>query len=362
MALFDRKINRILFTLILLFGLIYLIYLTRFIFAPVSAYLAAIAVPIIGAGVIFYVTNPIVNWLEKKRVSRVWGTLIVFLIILLVIALFILFIAPIVQSQFTKFTDNVPKMVESAEKLVDMWQERQNVIPQQLEDTLNNILDQLGNSADVITASIINTIGQIFSFVFSFFLIPFFLFFMLKDGHRFIPFITKFLSPAQAKSFRELASNVNHTLASFIQGQFIVSVCVGTMLFIGYKIIGLDYSLSLALFGLVMNFIPFVGPFLSAGPAVIVGFFQDPMLAVWAIVVMVIAQQIESNFISPNIMGRALSLHPLTVITLILAAGGIAGFLGLLFIIPAYAVIKTIIAHFYNEWKKRQVEEDTPIL
>ncbi len=134
------------------------------------------------------------------------------------------------------------------------------------------------------------------------------------------------------------------------------------MLYIGYIIIDLDYSLSLALFGLVMNFIPFLGPFLSAIPAIIVGFFQEPMLAVWATVVMVVAQQIESNFISPNVMGRALSLHPLTVITLILAAGGIGGFLGLLFIIPAYAVVKTIISHFYLEWKKKQSETDPNLL
>ncbi|MBB6513045.1 putative PurR-regulated permease PerM [Gracilibacillus halotolerans] len=360
--MFDRKINRILVTLILTFGLVYLIYLTRFIFEPVSAYLAAIAVPIIGAGIIFYVTNPLVDWLEKKKIARIWGTLIVFFLILLVLALFVLFIAPTVQGQFTNFTDSVPKMVDSTEKIIDMWQERQFIIPQQVEDTINNILDQLGNSADVITAGIINTIGQVFSFVFSFFLIPFFLFFMLKDGHKFVPFITKFLKPTQATSFKKLTSEVNNTLSSFIQGQFIVSICVGTMLYIGYLIIDLNYSLSLALFGLVMNFIPFIGPFLSAVPAVIVGFFQDPIIALWAIAVMVVAQQIESNFISPNIMGRALSLHPLTVITLILAAGGIAGFLGVLFIIPAYAVVKTVIAHFYDEWKKRQPEDDTPIL
>lgn len=77
---------------------------------------------------------------------------------------------------------------------------------------------------------------------------------------------------------------------------------------------------------------------------------------------MLVAQQIESNLISPNVMGRVLALHPLTVITLILAAGGIAGFLGVLFIIPAYAVIKTIISHFYHEWKQGQPEKKSDLL
>ncbi|MGN8680579.1 AI-2E family transporter [Gracilibacillus sp. HCP3S3_G5_1] len=356
--LFEKKSIRILVTLILIFTLIYLVSITRFIFEPVGAYLTAIAVPIIGAGIIFYITNPIVNWLEKKKVPRFAGTLIVFLLILLIITIIINFVAPVVQRQFSNFVESVPKMVDNAEKLFEMWQENQNIIPPQFENTIQNVMDNFSQYAERITASIIGVIGQIFSFVFAFFLIPFFLFFMLKDGYKFVPFVSNFLSPSKAKSFKKLTANINHTLASFIQGQFIVSLCVGIMLYIGYLIIGLDYSLSLALFGLVMNFIPFLGPFLSAIPAIIVGFFQDPILAVWATVVMVVAQQIESNLISPNVMGRALSIHPLTVITLILAAGGIAGFLGLLFVIPAYAVVKTIIAHFYHEWEKKQPEED----
>ncbi|SER89207.1 Predicted PurR-regulated permease PerM [Gracilibacillus ureilyticus] len=360
--MFEKKGVRFLVTSILIFTLIYLIHKTRFIFEPVGAYLGAIAVPIIGAGVIFYITNPVVNWLEKKKVPRLIGTFIAFLLLVVVITLVVLFVAPIVQQQFANLYESIPKMVKSAEQLIEIWQDNQNIIPPQFEGTIQNIIDNLSTYAEAVTTGIIGVIGQIFSFVFAFFLIPFFLFFMLKDGHKFVPFISQFLSPAKASSFRQLAISINHTLASFIQGQFIVSVCVGVMLYIGYIIIGLEYSLSLALFAVVMNFIPFLGPFLSAIPAVIVGLFQDPLIGVWAAVVMFIAQQIESNFISPNVMGRALSLHPLTVITLILAAGGIAGFLGLLFIIPAYAVIKTIIGHFYQQWKKKQPEEDPDLI
>ena len=75
------------------------------------------------------------------------------------------------------------------------------------------------------------------------------------------------------------------------------------------------------------------------------------MMIIWVSLVMLIVQQIESNLISPNVMGRALSLHPLTVITVILAAGSIAGFIGILFAVPFYAVVKTIIVHFYETYR-----------
>nr|WP_138420243.1 AI-2E family transporter [Aquibacillus sediminis] len=351
-----KKSFKVLITAILIFALIYLISETTFVFVPVGAYLTAIAVPIIGAGIIFYVTNPLVNLLERYKVHRVLGILIVFLLIILLGYFIVIFIAPIVQQQFARLMDNTPTWVNNAEKLLILWQNNQEFIPPQLENMIQNVTENLNNYVQMITSFLFDAIGQIFGFVFSFFLIPFFLFFMLKDGEKLVPFITKFLSERKSASFARLMININHTLASFIQGQFIVSLCVGIMLYIGYIIIGLNYSLSLALFALVMNFIPFVGPFLSAVPAVLIGFFQDPMVAVWAIVVMVVAQQIESNFISPNVMGRVLQIHPLTVITLILAAGGIAGFLGLLFIIPAYAVVKTIISHFYFEWRSQQPE------
>ncbi len=360
--LLQKKSTRILVTTILIFLLIYLISITNFIFAPVAAYLAAIAVPIIGAGLIFYITNPLVNLLEKYKVPRILGILIVFLLILGLIFFGINVVAPIVQQQFNKLINSIPNMARNAEELFNLWQNRQSYIPKQFEDTIQNMTDNLMTYAENITTALVDTVGQIFGFVFSFFLIPFFLFFMLKDGDKFVPFITQFLSEEKSNSLRTLSSNINHTLSSFIQGQFIVSICVGIMLYIGYVIIDLPYSLTLALFGIVMNLIPFVGPFLSAVPAVIVGFFQEPMLGVWAAVVMIIAQQVESNFISPNVMGKVLKIHPLTVITLILAAGGIAGFLGLLFIIPMYAVVKTIISHFYHEWRERQPADEKDII
>src|SRR5699024_609427 len=160
--LLDRKGIRTLITLILIFALVFLIYVTRFIFQPVGAYLAAIAVPIIGAGIIFYITNPLVNWLEKKKLPRIIGVFIIFLLIALAITIVVLFVAPIVQKQFSNFVDSVPNMVNNTEKLFNMWQENQEVIPPQFEETIQGVIDNF--NAEKITTGIIGTIGQIFSF------------------------------------------------------------------------------------------------------------------------------------------------------------------------------------------------------
>lgn len=344
----NQKSFRMLIYLILIFTLIYLVHLTNFIFVPIGLLLAAIAVPIIGAGLLFYITSPLVNLLERYKVKRVYGALIIFLLIGLVGYLFSLFLVPPLQEQSAKLIESAPAIAVWVEEVWELWQNRQEFLPAAFEDSIQNVIDNLDTYANQVFGGLFSMISSLFSFLFSFIMIPFFLFFMLKDGKKLTPFITPFFSEKKAKSIETLLHNINKTLSSFIQGQVIVSLCVGVLLFIGYYFVGLNYALLLALFGLFMNLIPFIGPWISAVPAVIVGFFQDPMIGVWTAVIMIVAQQIESNLISPNVMGKALNLHPLTVITVILAAGAMFGFVGLLFAVPSYAVAKTIITHLYR--------------
>ncbi|GEM01038.1 Predicted PurR-regulated permease PerM [Halolactibacillus halophilus] len=343
-----QKPFRILIYLILTFSLIYLVHLSDFIFVPIGLLLASIAVPIIGAGLFFYITNPLVDLLERYKVKRVFGTLIIFVLIGLIVYLISLFLIPPLQEQTARLVENVPAIAKWLEELWELWQNRQKYLPAAFEDSIQNAIDNLDTYAEQVVTNLFSMISSVFSFLFSFIMIPFFLFFMLKDGKKLIPFITQFFSEKKANSIETLLKNINQALTSFIQGQVLVSIFVAVILLIGYSIVGLNYALVLAIFGLFMNLIPFIGPWISAIPAVVIGFFQDPMIGVWTAVIMIVAQQIEGNLISPNIMGKALNLHPLTVITVILAAGAMFGFVGLLFAVPSYAVAKTIITHLYR--------------
>ncbi|WP_430790067.1 AI-2E family transporter [Virgibacillus flavescens] len=347
---------------IMVFLLILLISATNFIFDPIFKYLGAVAIPIIGAGVLFYLTKPIVRILDKYKVHRVFSIIIVFLLISLAIYLIVTYIAPIAQKQFTNLINNIPVMVKGAQDLITYWQSNQDMLPAEFEKTLNDITSNLQTYIEDITSFLFGFIGQLIGFVFALVLVPFFLVFMLKDGERFIPFVTQIFSEKKAKNIKSLLLKIDETLTAYIQGQLFVSFAIGVLLFIGYLIIDLEYALTLALFGMLMCVIPFIGPFIAVIPAIIVGFFQDPIMAVWVGVVMIIAQQIEGNLISPNVMGRALQLHPLTVITIILAAGSIAGFLGILFAVPFYAVVKTIIVHFYHTYVRAQDDEEDALI
>ncbi|WP_342447723.1 AI-2E family transporter [Lentibacillus salicampi] len=355
-----------LIVLILVFLLVLLVSATDWIFEPIFQYVGAVAFPIIGAGVLFYITRPLMHLLEKLKMHRIVAILGVFVV--LIAALFIIarYIVPILENQFSMLVNNIPGWISTAENIIDYWQENQNVIPDEVNETINetisNIRANVQTYIETVMSFIFGFIGEFISLMFALILIPFFLFFMLKDGEKFIPFITQFFEKKKADNIRSLLYKIDDSLTSYIQGQMIVALCIGVLLYIGYSIIGLDYAMTLAIFGAIICVIPFIGPYLAVTPAIIVGFFQDPLMPLWVAIVMIVAQQIEGNLVSPNVMGKALHLHPLTVITIVLAAGSIGGFLGMLFAIPVYAVVKTIISHFYHTYQDAQKDEEDALI
>src|SRR5699024_10416408 len=356
--MFHRRWFQGLVTIVLVFVLVLLISQTQFVFTPLFRYIGAVAIPFIGAGILFYITKPLLNLLEKIKIPRIPGILIIFMLLIGLGVLFVLYIAPIVQNQFNNLIDNIPKMVKVSQDFIDDFQEERIIIPDQVQDALDNFMDNAQSHVENIVGSLFSFITNLISIIASIVLIPFFLFFMLKDIQRLIPFITQIFGKKTSKNISSLLRKIDETLAAFIQGQIFVSFLLGILLFIGYWLVDLNYSLTLALFAMIMNVIPFLGPFLAVIPALIVAAFQDFMMVVWIAIITLVAQQVESNLISPSVMGRKLQLHPLTVITVILAAGSIAGFIGILFAVPFYAVIKTIYVHFYHLYQEKKLSEE----
>ena len=179
-------------------------------------------------------------------------------------------------------------------------------------------------------------------------MVPFFLIYMLKDHEKFIPAVAKFFKGERKVFVVDLLKDLNYTLKSYIQGQVTVSVILGIILYIGYTIIGLPYTPLLVLFAGVANLIPFLGPWLSFTPAAILGIIDGPSTFIWVCVITLIAQQLEGNVITPNVMGKSLSMHPLTIIVVILAAGDLGGFTLILIAVPLYAVLKQLLAISLN--------------
>src|SRR5699024_3626888 len=208
------------------------------------------------SGILYYLTKPVMHFFMRLKIHKIISILIVFLLLTSIGALFILYIFPIAENQFNNLMKNIPKMVDATQSLINSIQTDQIKIPEQVNDTIDDVMANIQSHIENVVSYTFSFIGQIISLVMSLVLIPFFLFFMLKDGEKIVPFITQFFDKKKANNIRSLLGKIDEALTAFIQGQLIVSFCVGVLLFIGYIILRLDYSLTLALFAMVMNVIP----------------------------------------------------------------------------------------------------------
>ncbi|MGG3448956.1 AI-2E family transporter [Domibacillus aminovorans] len=327
----------------------------RGVFNPLVIVATTIFLPALLGGVLFYLTRPLMKWLESKKFPR-WASLSTVIIVIgLVFWLIYALIAPVANSQVSSLVDNLPQMVKEGEKTMDFVLNQKDRLPPAAIESLENVTDKLNDYVTGFSSRLIGFVQAFVQGLFLLILVPFFLVYMLKDHEKFAPFVAGFFSGERKTWIRHTLHDLDVTLRSYIQGQLLVSFLVGVMLLIGYLIIRLDYALLLAMFGMFTNVIPFLGPYIAVIPAIFIAFSQEPQMVIYVGIIMLVAQQIESNFISPNVMGKALDIHPLTVITIILAAGNIAGLWGIILAIPTYAVIKTILTNLYQ--KRTEIRE-----
>lgn len=349
----DSKYFKIAVWVLLVFLIILVGTQIAFIFTPLVVLVNTLFFPVFLSGVLYFLTRPVVNFLNKHKVPRVLAVFIVFLVILGLLTVLALSVGPVIQHQFTTLIDNIPVFINTIERELIALEENEyieNLIASDfvsLENQVEHLTELLDQAFVAVGENISSFVGAVANVVVILIMIPFFLFYMLKDGQGIPEQLLRFLPKEHIDDGRRILGDMDKALSTYIQSLLFVSFCVGVMVFIGFSIVGLDYALLLSLFAIVTNVIPYIGPFIGAVPAVLVAMVDSPFMVFKVVIVVVIAQQIESSFISPQVMGKNLSIHPLVIITLLLAAGRFAGFLGMILAVPTYAILRVVVVNVY---------------
>lgn len=320
----------------------------NFFIAPFRSFIYSIIFPLLFGGLLFYILRPIVNLLEKGKIPHIWAIVLAFVIILSALILFTSYTGSIVKTQFTEFAQSLPSLYEKAETTVDKllsfdFLEYFGLSELQLSDLVGRFSDFLQNIAKNIGKGTLNFIGAITNVGSIIIIIPIILFYFLKDGRKFKPAVVRFVPTTHKDNVRKILSDIDFVLSNYIAGQLMVAFFIGLLMYIGYLIIGLKYSLILAIFAMLTCIIPFFGPWLGIIPAILLSLANDPFMAIKILIVMIIVQQIDNNFISPQVMKKSMDIHPLTVILLLMGIIPIFGFIGLIIVIPLYSAIKITV-------------------
>ena len=128
---------------------------------------------------------------------------------------------------------------------------------------------------------------------------------------------------------------------------------MGILLYIGYLSIGLEYAITLAIVAAVTSVVPYLGPMIAVSPAIIIALVDSPFMLVKLAIVWAAVQFLEGHFISPNIMGHTMKIHPLTIMFTLLIGGNLFGVVGVILGIPGYAILKVIVVYLFSKFKQR---------
>lgn len=342
--------------LLILFLLIKLVMEVHSVFLPFVIIIQSVLLPLLLSGFLFYICLPFQKILEKNKVSRWASITIIFIALFIIIGIIIRFIAPPIAEQIENLINQIPALQHEIQYIINFALDQMERLPADVTDRINKMVQSMSDSTADILSNSFSYLTSFISTLFLLIMVPFFLIYMLKDHERFIPFIAKLFKGDRKVFIVDLLKDLNHTVQSYIQGQVTVSIILGIILYIGYSIIGLNYTLLLVMFACVANMIPFLGPWMAFAPAAIIGIIQSPTTFIWVCIITLVAQQLEGNVITPNVMGKSLNIHPLTIIVVILAAGNLGGFALILVAVPLYAVIKTIVRNVF-QYRQQIIEK-----
>jgi len=338
---------------------VYIYSKVSFIFHPIFVILSTIGPPIILAFIAYYLLNPIVNLLEKLHIPRIWGIIIIILGIIGLLTGLVLVTAPAIETQVLDLAQNFPTYINKMSAGFKTWID-DSFLGSYYDDAYDWVTAKLSNiPADVVkyvggaTEGLVSFASTLTHIVIALITFPFFLFFLLKDSEKFKQYCLKLLPPKFRNDANHILKHMDLQVGSYIQGQIIVATCIGLLLYIGYLIIGLDYAITLAIIAAVTSVVPYLGPMIAVTPAIIIALVTSPVMLLKMAIVWAAVQFLEGHFISPNIMGKTMQIHPLTIMVVLLVSGNLFGIFGVVLAIPGYAILKVVITYLYGKFKGR---------
>jgi predicted PurR-regulated permease PerM len=303
--------------------------------------------PVAMALIVATVLSPPVSWLRKKG----WPSALAAAV---VVVSFVAALGGVVTFLIPSVTDQAGEIASSASgglQEVRDWLtgEPFNMSEGQITAAIAALQDKLQNSASAISSGVFTTISTATSIIVNLVLVLMLTFFFVKDGHRFLPWLSTLGGHRAGDHLNEVLRRVWSTLGNFIRTQTLVAFIDALIIGIGLAILGSPLAVPLAVITFFGGYIPIVGAFVSGAVAVLVTLVtNDYKDALIALVIVVGVQQLEGNVLSPVLQGKTMNLHPAVVLLSVTAGGSLFGITGAFLAVPAAATVAEIL-RYVNE-------------
>lgn len=295
--------------------------------------------------VIASAVTPSANYLQKKGLPRTVGVFLIYFVALLILVSILYFIISPLSNELDNLALIFPVYLD---KVSSVFQQIRDASPQ-YEQLLNNIqvqLDKISQDLAHMSSNIFGAATKLFGGVVSAIFVIVISFYLSAQEHGISLFLRSVTPKKHQAYILNLWARSQHKLGRWLQVQFLASIIVGVLIFIGLAIFGIKHKFLLALIAAVLEIIPIVGPILAAVPAIILGLLKSPVVAMWTIIVYAVVQQLENHVIIPNIVRRAVGLNPAIVIIALLIGNELAGIPGIILAVPVSVIAMELIQDF----------------
>jgi len=282
---------------------------------------------------------PAVDFLESKKIPRIIAAMLIFAIIFIVFGSAFFIIAPPLAKQLSQLSLIIPQYLADNSFIID-----NALLKTELSGPLQNLLVQASGYFKNITSSffagIFNLLGGVMSalltIVISFYLI------IEEDGVE--RFVKNVIPQKMQRRSLNVIKKVQVKLGRWFVGQVSLGFIVGIMSYVGLNLLGItEYALVLAIIAGMLELVPYVGPILSAIPAIIIALTISLNDALLTFVLYFFIQQFENYLIVPKVMEKSVNLHPIIIILAIMIGGKLAGVMGAMLAVPVTAIITIIL-------------------
>ena len=291
--------------------------------------------------------RPAVEWLHRRGVPRATGIILIYILIAILVVGFLAMIVPLVADQATEISRTVPEyytnfrtaLMDSDNRLLQNigWRIPSEVTLLVRRDTnAEEVLDQVGQTLLYANLVLKGVLGTLVVFLLAYY--------WTQEGNLILRSLLRIMPPQRKKNIREFIQLAESKLGGYVRGQGLLCAAVGLTAFIAYLLIGLPYTLVLAIFAGVMEMVPVFGPGLGAIPALLVALSIDPSKALWVVIATVVIQLLENAVLVPRIMKHSMGVNPIIVLLSLIAFGSVFGFVGALLALPLAAIIQLLVS------------------
>ncbi|MCA1366347.1 AI-2E family transporter [Bradyrhizobium sp. BRP14] len=313
---------------------------------------SSILLPFLAGMALAYFLDPVADRLQRLGLSRLMATIVILVAFVVVFALSLMIIIPLIFTQAADFLQKMPGYVSRLQAFItDTTQS--TIVPDWLEGQMAAIKE---NSAKLLEqgALFLGTLfqqlwnsGMALLDILSLFIItPVVAFYLLLDWDRMVEKVDSWVPRDHVEVVRQIARDMNMTIAGFVRGQGSLCVILGLYYAIGLSLVGLNFGLLIGFFAGMISFIPYVGSLVGLVLAIGVALVQFWPDYIWIAVVLVVffsGQFLEGNILQPKLVGKSVGLHPVWLMFALLAFGALFGFVGLLVAVPAAAAIGVLV-------------------